>query len=357
MEAEWQELGSIFSSVPSSPDRLTVDGVRAAIDQKTKPPGSLGQVEILAAQLALLQNTLSPSVETARVIVFGADHGITEEGVSAYPATVTPQMMGNFSSGGAAVCVLSNAANIAVEVVDVGVNADLSELENIVNAKVANGTANFIKGPAMTPEQCRHAQDYGRDAVLRALKDGVECVGMGEMGIGNTASASALIALLLKLDAKAVTGRGTGVDNNGLAHKTRVVQQAIDRHHEQNLSAEEILRRVGGFEIAAISGAILEAARHDLAVLVDGFISSAAALVAVQMQPECRRNLFFSHCSQEAGHAVLLSAMQASPMLNLGMRLGEGSATALAYPILRAAAAMLRDMSTFADAGVSQRSD
>lgn len=330
--------------------------MRIAIDQKTKPPGSLGQLELTAAQLALLQNSLSPTIDSGRIIVFGADHGIAEEGVSAYPSEVTAQMMANFAHGGAAVCALSSVTSMDVEVVDVGVSSDLSHLPAVVHAKVAQGTNNFSKASAMSDGQRDAAIEAGRAAVTRALADNKQCVGLGEMGIANTSSASAIIALLLNLSARNVTGRGTGVDDAGLLHKTQVIQSAIDKHKVQSEDAMSTLTHVGGFEVAAMVGAMFEADKHNLPVLVDGFISSAAALVAVRHAPTVRRCLFFSHLSAESGHKAILEALDATPLLTLDMRLGEGSATALAYPLLRAAASMMANMSTFAEAGVSDKS-
>lgn len=329
--------------------------MRTAIDQKTKPPGSLGQLELTAAQLALLQNSLSPAIDHGRIVVFGADHGIAEEGVSAYPSEVTAQMMANFAHGGAAVCALSSVTSMDVEVVDVGVNNDLSHLPTIVHAKVAQGTNNFAKTSAMSTVQTEAAIEAGRHSIARAIADNKQCVGLGEMGIANTSSASAIIGLLLNLSAQSVTGRGTGVDDAALSHKTEVIQTAIDKHKAQSVDAMSTLSHVGGFEIAAMVGAMLEADKHGLPILVDGFISSAAALVAVRQTPSVRRCLFFSHQSAESGHKVILEALDAYPLLTLDMRLGEGSATALAYPLLRAAASMITNMSTFAEANVSDK--
>lgn len=263
--------------------------------------------------------------------------------------------MSNFAEGGAAVSVLAASNAMDVEVVDVGVNSDLGNLQNVMHAKVAMGTSNFSKMPAMTAEQRDAAIEVGRKSVTRARKANCSCVGLGEMGIANTSSASAIIALLLKLSAPAVTGRGTGVDDAALMHKSDVIQNAINLHRPNCHDAMDTLQHVGGFEIAAMVGAMLEAAEHNLPVLVDGFISSAAALVAVEHNPTVRRCLFFSHQSAETGHAAILDALAAYPLLTLGMRLGEGSATALTYPLLRAAAAMMTNMSTFAQAGVSDQ--
>lgn len=350
---QWTQLEDWFSSPANA---ISFNQVRNAIDQKTKPPGSLGQLEIVAAHLALLQDSLTPSLEKGRIIVFGADHGIANEGVSAYPSEVTAQMMGNFAGGGAAVCVLGAAAGVNIEAIDVGVNSDIGDMPDIVHAKVANGTSNFAQQAAMSQQQLNASLDVGRQAVQRAREANVDCVGLGEMGIANTSSASAIIAMLLNLPAMDVTGRGTGIDDDAVLHKTQVIQRAIELHQPECKNAMDILQRVGGFEIAAMTGAMLEAHEHQLPVLVDGFISTAAALVAVKHKPDVRSCLLFSHQSAERAHTTALDALDAYPLLNLNMRLGEGSATALAFPLLKAACAMLNQMSTFAQAGVSDKS-
>ncbi|MCL4136046.1 UNVERIFIED_CONTAM: hypothetical protein GTU68_066058, partial [Idotea baltica] len=225
---QWLQLEQWFSE--SELRAVSYDQVRYAIDQKTKPLGALGQIEIIAAHLALLQDTLTPSIATSRTIVFGADHGIADEGVSAFPADVTAQMMANFAAGGAAVCVLSAANDVQVEVVDVGVNNDLSALTEIVHAKVATGTHNFAKLAAMNPDELVKSVEVGREAIRRAILDKVDCIGLGEMGIANTSSASAIIAMLLSLPASDITGRGTGIDDVALQHKCKVIQSAIELH-------------------------------------------------------------------------------------------------------------------------------
>jgi len=353
IKKSWSDLETWFAESVNADQHLSLDTVRSAIDQKTKPPGSLGRIELLAAQLAMLQNSTEPTVDPARIIVFAGDHGVTAEGVSAFPAEVTAQMMGNFAGGGAAVCVLSAANGIGVEVVDVGVNADLTGMDNIVHGKVAMGTQNFLNGAALSVSECEAALAVGQAAVSRAVDAGVVCLGLGEMGIGNTTSAAAIGALLLDIPAGDITGRGTGVSDEALVLKTRIVQQAIDLHRPACDDSLSVLRHVGGLEIAAITGAMLAAAKIGMPVIVDGFISSAAALLAVKHDAAVRRVLLFSHRSAEAGHGKVLAALDAQPLLTLHMRLGEGSAAALAFPLLRAAAAMLSNMSTFAEAGVT----
>lgn len=326
---------------------------RSRVDNKTKPPGSLGQIESVAVQLAAVQGTLDPVVDPARILVFGADHGVAAAGVSAYPAEVTAQMMANFASGGAAVCVLGASAGASLEVIDVGVNADLEHLEGIVHAKVRAGSRNLLEQAAMTHEELDRALQAGREAVVRAVEAGQRCLGLGEMGIGNTTSAAILTGLMCNASATDVTGRGTGLDNTGLSLKQQVVADSLQRHALLADDPLECLRMVGGLEIAALVGAMLEAPAHRLPVLVDGFIVTSAALIACRLKPSVRDVLFFAHQSAETGHGLALEQLSAQPLLHLDMRLGEGSATALALPLLRGAAAILRDMASFADAGVS----
>ena len=331
------------------------EAAQAAIDQKTKPAGSLGYLEQVAVQLAVLQQTLEPDVDPARVLVFAADHGVTDARISAFPQAVTAQMMQNFAAGGAAVCVLGKAAGASLEVVDVGVAAELPELAGVVHEKVRAGTHNMLQRAAMSHEDLDAALAVGRRAMVRAAEAGVKCIGLGEMGIGNTTSAAVLTGLLTGSDANTVTGSGTGVDGAALAHKRDVVARCLQRFAAHADDPLECLRHAGGLEIAALVGAMLEARAHRIAVLVDGYIVTAAALVACQLKPAVRHNMFFAHRSSEPGHRVALEQLDARPLLDLGMRLGEGSATALAIPLLRGAARVLRDMATFASAGVSNQ--
>ena len=339
-----------------SPGVPVLKAAQAAMDNKTKPPGSLGQVESLAIQIATIQQTLTPTVDPARIIVFGADHGVAVEGVSAFPAAVTAQMMANFAAGGAAVCVLGKSACASFEVVDVGVSAELQDLQGVVHAKVANGTANLKLDAAMTHEQLDAALQVGREAVVRASEEGVRCLGLGEMGIANTTSAAILTGLLCDATSEQVTGRGTGVNDETLTIKQSLVEQVMKRLSSLNDDPMELLRQAGGLEIAAIVGAILEAPAHKMVVMVDGYIVTSAALLACRGRPSVRDNLVFAHQSAEPGHVIALQHLKAMPLLQLGMRLGEGSATALALPVLRGAVAILNDMASFADAGVSTAS-
>ena len=324
-----------------------------AIDDKTKPPGSLGQIEALAVQIATVQQTLTPAIDPARIIVFGADHGVAAEGVSAFPAEVTVQMMANFAAGGAAVCVLGKVAGASFEIVDVGVNGKLDHITGIVHAKVAAGTANLARQAAMTHEHLDAALQVGREAVVRAANEGVRCIGLGEMGIGNTTSAAILTGAMCHATPEQVTGRGTGISDDQLPVKQAVVADVMGRLIQMNDDPMECLREAGGLEIAAIVGAMMEAPAHGQVVMVDGFIVTAAALVACRLRPTVRDHLVFAHTSAEPGHKIALKALEAAPLLHLDMRLGEGSATALALPLLRGAVAVLNNMASFADAGVS----
>jgi nicotinate-nucleotide--dimethylbenzimidazole phosphoribosyltransferase len=339
----------------TSEDRAALRrAARAAVDAKTKPPGALGRIEELAVELAVLQATLRPSVDPARLVVFGADHGVAAEGVSAYPAAVTAQMMANLANGGAAACVFTRALGVSLEVVDVGVAADLSGLTDIVHAKVRAGTANLVTGPAMSSEDLSAAMDIGRAAASRAPQAGCRALALGEMGIANTTAAAALASALTGASPEMTVGRGTGVGDGILLHKQRVVCRALALHLRPGAGVADLLAALGGLEIAAITGAVLEASERGMAVVVDGFIVSVAALAAVRLDARCRMACFFGHRSVEPGHAIVLEALGAEPLLDLGLRLGEGTGAVLALPLLRAACAMLSEMATFAEAGVSE---
>jgi len=346
---------------------VDVDRARREMDFKTKPLGALGRLEDVAARLAVLQGTLTPAVDWTRVCVFAADHGIADEGVSAYPRAVTAEMMRNFDRGGAAINVIAAANDVDVEVVDVGVDADLAALLNIRHERVRAGTRNFAREPAMTEAEVDAAFAVGAACARRAELNGIQALGLGEMGIANTTSAAAVLGAVTGHSSELTVGRGTGVDDAGLARKRLVVDGALQLHFDgRRASAREALRRVGGLEIAAIAGAARNAAARGIAVVADGFISTVGILCALLIErdetPDARRlaaAVVFAHCSAERGHRLALDECAAlagcdsSPMLDLGLRLGEGTGAALAMPLLRAAAAVMRDMATFADAGVS----
>jgi len=324
----------------------------AAIADKTKPPGSLGQLETLAVQISCLQNTVKPVLEPACMVVFCADHGVAAAGVSAYPQAVTAQMMANFAQGGAAVCVLCQANGLAMEAIDVGVAADITSLHSVVHAKVSWGTADLSAGDAMTEGECMQAMAVGEAALQRAMANGMRCIALGEMGIGNTTSAAVLTGHFSRSGADGVVGRGTGIDDAALAQKRAIVSRQLAA---LSLATPlEALRCAGGLEIAALIGLMLAVPKTDVLVLVDGFIVTAAALVACAINPAVHAHLVFSHESAEPGHKVALAKLNATPLLSLELRLGEGSGAALAYPIAKAAAKIMRDMATFSDAGVSE---
>jgi nicotinate-nucleotide--dimethylbenzimidazole phosphoribosyltransferase len=327
------------------------------MDRKVKPPRSLGRLEEAAIQLAVLQKTLRPRLERVRILIFAADHGVAAEGVSAYPREVTAQMMRTFAAGGAAITVLARALGLEVEVIDVGVDAELPDLPRVVAAKVRRGSRNFLREPALTDEEVEEALEAGRAAVRRAADAGSEGVGLGDMGIGNTTAAAALLSALTGAPPQETVGRGTGVDDRGLAAKRGVVEASLRLHAQRLGDARSALAAVGGLEIAALAGAASEAARRGQAVIVDGFISTVAALAAARLDPAILPALFFAHRSAEAGHRLALSALGGMPLLDLEMRLGEATGSALAFPVLKAAAAVMREMATFSSAGVSERSD
>ncbi len=341
-----------YDALIAAPDATVLATARERQAQLTKPPGSLGQLEELGIALAAMQGTQQPRADKVWITVFAGDHGVVAEGVSAFPQVVTVEMVRNFARGGAAISVLAQTWDARLEVVNVGTVDPLEELPGVLDARVGPGTANFVHDPAMTGDQLHEALMAGHDAAERAAINGARLFVGGEMGIGNTTSAAALACSLLGLPAAQLAGPGAGLDTAGVAHKALVIERALARHRsDQPLTA---LQRLGGFEIAALAGAYLRCAQLGLPALVDGFITTAAALAAVRLRPDLAPWLFYAHCSAEPGHRRLLDALDAKPLLELGMRLGEGSGAAVAVPILRAAAALHAGMATFAEAGVSQ---
>lgn len=344
------------TAIPA-PSRDWADAARRRQAQLTKPAGALGQLESLAIALAGLQGCARPRVDPVAITVFAADHGIAASaGVSAYPQAVTAQMIVNFGSGGAAIAVLSQLLNARLEVVNLGTVGPLPDHQiGRVDAVIAPATADFRQAPAMTNDQVYRALAAGRAALDRAAHAGCRLFIAGEMGIGNTTAATAVACALLGQSAAALIGPGTGVDAAGLARKHDVIEQALAHHSAELDRPGEVLRRLGGFEIAALVGALQQAARRRIPILVDGYIVTVAALAAVQLEPDLRPWLLFAHRSDEPGHRHLLDALEARPLLALDMRLGEGSGAAVALPLLRAACALHNDMATFDEAGVSDR--
>ncbi|EJM91331.1 nicotinate-nucleotide--dimethylbenzimidazole phosphoribosyltransferase [Pseudomonas sp. GM74] len=336
-------------------DTQAVEQARARQQQLTKPAGSLGQLEALAVQLAGLQGRVKPSLEQVWIAIFAGDHGVVAEGVSAFPQEVTGQMLLNFVSGGAAISVLARQLGASLEVVDLGTVTPSLDLPGVRHLNVGLGTANFVQGPAMTQAQGQLALQAGRDSVQRAIATGAQLFIGGEMGIGNTTAASALACALLDCPVVHLTGPGTGLNAEGVSHKAQVIERALALHGAQRDDALQTLFNLGGFEIAALVGGYIACAQEGVAVLVDGFICSVAALVAVRLNPECRQWLLFGHRGAEPGHRHVLETLKAQPLLDLGLRLGEGSGAALAVPLLRLACDLHGQMATFAEAAVADR--
>jgi nicotinate-nucleotide--dimethylbenzimidazole phosphoribosyltransferase len=326
---------------------------RTHLNSLTKPLGSLGRLEDLAAQWFAVRRGVPIATLRKAVYVFAADHGITAEGVSAYPSEVTRQMVLNFLAGGAAINVLARLNHVQIHVVDVGVDADLSEHAGLLHCKVRRGSRNMLQEPAMTEEEVRAAILVGLTLAESAFNQGCDLIAVGEMGIGNTTAASVITAALTGVPPALVTGKGTGLDSAAYEHKCRVVAGVQHRHFGQTVGPLEILRCGGGLEIAAMTGMMLGAARRNIAVMMDGFISTAAAAIACGLAPATRDYLFAGHQSQEPGHRVLLAHLNLEPVLDLHMRLGEGSGGVLAMPVLEAAMRIYQEMATFASAGVS----
>lgn len=323
-------------------------------DSLTKPRGSLGKLEDLSVRLAGIYRTLSPSIHKKVVFTMAADHGVTEEGVSAYPSEVTRQMVLNFAGGGAAINVLAKCASAEVRVVDMGVDSDVAWPDCILSRKVARGTKNMCKGPAMSTEEAAQSVLTGAELAAQAAAEGTNAIAVGDMGIGNTTAASAITAALTGRSAQSVTGRGTGVDDAALFTKIRAIEKAIEVNAPDSADGLDVLSKIGGFEIGGIAGVILGAASQGVPVFIDGFVSSSAALVADAIAPACKDYIIASHLSVEPGHSVVLEHLGLEPLLDLRMRLGEGTGAALAFSIADAACRIMNDMATFEGAGVSR---
>ncbi len=335
-------------------DRDAMERAATRQQQLTKPPGSMGRLEEIAIQMAGIRQQDLPLVKHKVVIIMAADHGVTVEGVSAYPSAVTPQMVFNFLQGGAAINALAKYAGADVVVVDVGV-AEPLEHPQLLSRKVAFGTANMATGPAMTPTQASAAITVGMDIVTTLIQQGADLVATGDMGIGNTTASSAITACLAGVPVALVTGHGTGIDDTQLAHKVAIIERAIARNKPDATNALDVLAKIGGLEIAGLVGVILGSAQRGVPVVIDGFISGAAALVAVRLVPATRDYLFAGHVSVERGHHIILEQLKLAPLLDLHLRLGEGTGAVLATTILDAALALHRGMATFAEAGVSDK--
>ena len=326
------------------------------IDNKTKPLGSLGQLESLALQLGQILGTESPQLDQPQMLVFAGDHGLTVRGVSAFPSSVTWQMVENFIAGGACVSVLAKANNIALNVVDCGVNHEFLDTSKtpragLLSYKIANGTADSSTAPAMTAAQCQQAIENGMTIVKNLPGNAVL---LGEMGIGNTSAASLILSRLAGLDIADCTGAGTGLDGAGIDRKTAVLREVLAYH--ANVTAPlDVMAAFGGFEMATMLGAVFQAAVERRVIVVDGFITTAVILVAHALQPTVLQRCVFAHRSGERGHGLMLEQLTAKPLLDMGLRLGEGSGAALAWPLLAAACTVLRDMASFESAGVDEK--
>jgi len=334
-------------------DSKSAEQARQRQDILTKPSGSLGQLETLSIQLAGICGVSHPSFPRKAVIVMAGDHGVTEEGISAYPAAVTRQMVINFLRGGAAINVLARQARARVIVVDMGVAADFEQAVGLVQHKIANGTRNMRRGPAMDRLQAEESIHAGIEVAEAEIAKGLDLLAIGEMGIGNTTPSSAITAVYTGLPVRQITGRGTGLDDSGFLHKVEVIEQSIAINHPDPSDALDVLTKVGGFEIGGLTGLILGAAAHRIPVLLDGFISGAAALLAVELEPRLKPFLIASHLSVEVGHRAILERLNLRPLLELDLRLGEGTGAALAFPLVDAAVNTLNEMATFSEAGVS----
>ncbi|MHB0868716.1 MAG: nicotinate-nucleotide--dimethylbenzimidazole phosphoribosyltransferase [Chloroflexota bacterium] len=344
----------LAASVPPL-DEAAVEAARQRQGQLTKPPGSLGRLEDLAVQLAGITGRVRPRLPRKAVVVMAGDHGVVAEGVSAFPSEVTPQMVSNFLAGGAAINVLSRRAGARVVVVDVGVASELPPTDGLLLRKVAAGTRNLAVQPAMTREEAAKAIVVGIEVVEAELARGLDLVATGEMGIGNTTPSAAIVAVLTGSPVAEVVGRGTGIDDSGLARKVRTIEQGIRTTQPDPQDPMDVLTKVGGLEIAGLVGVILAGAAHRLPVVIDGFISGAAALVAARLWPQLQPYLIPSHQSVEVGHRVLLQHLGLHPLLALDLRLGEGTGAAIAMHLIDDALALQDEMATFAEAGVSEK--
>lgn len=343
---------SAFVLIPSVDEAVRADAYRR-LDRLTKPQGALGRLEPLAAQVCAIQGTLGIRIVQPVGIVFAADHGVADSGVSAYPREVTVQMVANFLHGGAAISVLATLQGIDLWIVDAGVDGDCGAHPRLIGAKIRRGTRNFVDQPAMTADECTSALQRGRDVVARVAAASNTLI-LGEMGIGNTAAAALLMHGLTGQALIDCIGRGTGLDDAGLERKRQVLARALERRAAPR-DALELLAEFGGYEIAMLAGAMLEAAARRILILVDGFTVSIAAALAARLDPGVLQYCVFAHCSSEHAHRALLDWLKVQPLLDLGMRLGEGSGAALALSVVRAAVALFTEMATFEGAGVSDK--
>ena len=346
-------LKHILQNIESLDSNLFLQA-QAKLDQLTKPLGSLGLLEKLAVQYVAISGDLHPVCPRSKVFTLAADHGIAQEGVSAYPSSVTSQMVLNFLHGGAAVNVLANQVGAEVQVVDMGVMSDLNHLPGLVVRKVGSGTKSFLSGPAMTREEAVQSVEIGIELVEQAYASGVRLVATGEMGIGNTTSSAAISAVMTRLPVRQVAGKGTGIDDKQLVHKIQIIERALAVNRPQAEDPLDVLSKVGGFEIGGLVGVILGGAACKIPVVLDGFIAGAAALLAVGMAPICQQYMMASHVSAEIGHRRVLDHLQLRPLLNLELCLGEGTGACLAIGLLQSSIQLMTQMATFDSANVDR---
>lgn len=337
-------------------DKRLMQALQRKIDQKTKPPGSLGALEQVALKAGLVQQSLSPALEQPAMLIFAADHGIVAEGVSPYPQEVTCQMVLNFIRGGAAINVFCRQHDIDLKVINAGIAGVLPDSSSLIDLSIAPGTENFLHCKAMSSEQAHQALSRGADQVQALHDDGCNVLGLGEMGIGNTSSAAMIMHLMTGIPLVECVGKGTGLDDKGVLHKLNVLQRAANKHVVDH-NPLSILSTFGGFEIAMMCGAMLKAAELKMLILVDGFIASSALLIAYGLYPDILDYCIACHQSDEQGHRKTLEYLGLEPLLKLGMRLGEGSGVAVAYPLVYSSLAFMNEMASFEDAAVSQRMD
>ena len=349
-------LDSLISQIQPL-DETAMQNARTRQNMLTKPAGSLGRLEELSIQLAGITGKSIPVIKDKVIITMAGDHGVVTEGVSAYPQEVTPQMVSNFLAGCAAINVLARHISARMVIIDMGIAMDLPESDELIVKKVAYGTANMSKGPAMTRAQAEESIQSGIEIALAEISRGADIIGTGDMGIGNTTPSAAIACVLTKKHPKEIAGRGTGMDDEGLNQKVSTIERALDVNKPNANDGLDVLAKVGGFEIGGLAGVMLGAASKNIPVMVDGFISTAAAMVAASLAPQCKDYLISAHRSKENGHGIMLEWLGLKPLLDLDMRLGEGTGSALGISIAEAACKILTEMATFDEAGVSEKSD
>jgi nicotinate-nucleotide--dimethylbenzimidazole phosphoribosyltransferase len=336
-------------------DTLLLKQAQAKLDNKTKPLGSLGRLEEFARRFAAIIGTLEPDTAKKVIFTFAGDHGVVEEGVSAFPKEVTPQMVFNFLNGGAGINVLARHAGAEVRVVDMGVDFEFGSLPGLIDRKIAWGTKNFTEGPAMSRKVAVAALEAGIELANGCKREGTAMVGTGEMGIGNTTAASAIIAAISGRPVSKVTHRGTGINDTALENKIRVIEKGLEVNKPVPTDPLDVLSKVGGLEIAAIAGLVIGCAANRIPVVIDGFISTAGALIAAEMHPNIKEYIFAAHQSVEIGHRFMLEHLGADPILDLKLRLGEGTGAALAMGLIEAGVKVMKEMATFEQAGVAEQ--